>query len=316
MRVFACRFIQTPMTKQRVWLYHAPLTILPDESLMPSDHLKTCPQYVTPKRALTAFAGFMANLKLPFIKNYLIRDFIHKYQVNMQEAQEEQVEHYACFNDFFVRHLKPECRPVAEATVVSPVDGIISEIGHITSGRLLQAKGRDYTVSELLASEKALTAPFDNGLFATLYLSPKDYHRVHMPMDATLKEMIYVPGKLFSVQPTTARVIPRLFSRNERLVVFFDTSVGLMAMVLVGATIVGAIGTAWHGDIRRGRQRVRFDYTDNPAVNTALQQAAEMGYFKLGSTVILLFAEGSGLTWRPDLKPGDGVRFGEALGVM
>ena len=281
---------------------------------MPSDHIKTIPQYIAPKRALTAFAGFMANLKIPAIKNYLIHDFIQKYQVNMQEAVDEQVEHYACFNDFFIRHLRPECRPVAEAAVVSPVDGVISEIGRITSGRLLQAKGRDYTVSELLSSESALSAQFDNGSFATLYLSPKDYHRVHMPMDATLKEMIYVPGKLFSVQPTTARVIPRLFARNERLVVFFDTSVGLMAMVLVGATIVGAIGTAWHGDIRRGRQKVRFDYTDNTAVNTALQKAVEMGYFKLGSTVVLLFADGERMQWRPDLQAGSGIRFGEALG--
>ena len=281
---------------------------------MPSDHIKTIPQYIAPKRALTAFAGFMANLKIPAIKNYLIHDFIQKYQVNMQEAVDEQVDHYACFNDFFIRHLRPECRPVAEAAVVSPVDGVISEIGRITSGRLLQAKGRDYTVSELLTSESALSAQFDNGSFATLYLSPKDYHRVHMPMDATLKEMIYVPGKLFSVQPTTARVIPRLFARNERLVVFFDTSVGLMAMVLVGATIVGAIGTAWHGDIRRGRQKVRFDYTDNTAVNTALQKAVEMGYFKLGSTVVLLFADGERMQWRPDLQAGSGIRFGEALG--
>ncbi|HBI21520.1 MAG TPA: phosphatidylserine decarboxylase [Legionella sp.] len=283
---------------------------------MPSDHIKTVPQYIAPKRALTAFAGFMANLKVPAIKNYLIHDFIQKYQVNMQEAKEEQVEHYACFNDFFVRHLKAECRPVADAGVVSPVDGVISEIGRITSGRLLQAKGRDYTVSELLACESALSTPFDNGSFATLYLSPKDYHRVHMPMDATLREMIYVPGKLFSVQPTTARVIPRLFARNERLVVFFDTSVGLMAMVLVGATIVGAIGTAWHGDIRRGRQRVRFDYAGNPAVNTQLQKAAEMGYFKLGSTVVLLFADGERMQWRPDLQAGCGIRFGEALGSV
>ena len=283
---------------------------------MPSDYIKTVPQYVAPKRALTAFAGFMANLKIPAIKNYLIYDFIQKYQVNMQEAQEEQVEHYACFNDFFVRHLKPECRPVADASVVSPVDGVISEIGRITSGRLLQAKGRDYTVSDLLACESALSAPFESGSFATLYLSPKDYHRVHMPMDATLKEMIYVPGTLFSVQPTTARVIPRLFARNERLVVFFDTSVGSMAMVLVGATIVGAIGTAWHGDIRRGRQRVRFDYTGNPTVNTQLRKAAEMGYFKLGSTVVLLFADGERMQWQPDLQAGCSIRFGEALGSV
>lgn len=283
---------------------------------MSSDHMKTLPQYIAPKRALTAFAGFMANLKIPVIKNYLIRDFIQKYQVNMQEAVDERAEHYACFNDFFVRHLKPGCRPVSEAAVTSPVDGVISEIGRITSGRLLQAKGRYYTVRELLASDPALSSLFDNGSFATLYLSPKDYHRVHMPIDATLKEMIYVPGKLFSVQPTTARVIPRLFARNERLVVYFNTSVGLMAMVLVGATIVGAIGTTWHGDIRRGRQSVRFDYTNNPDVNTALQKAAEMGYFKLGSTVVLLFADGDRMQWKSDLQAGSGIRFGEALGCV
>ena len=252
----------------------------------------------------------MANVKIPFIKNRLIRNFIKDYEVNMSEACEESIENYACFNDFFIRHLKPECRPIAKEGIVSPVDGAISEIGSITAGKLLQAKGREYTVSELLACDDVRSAQFSNGRFATLYLSPKDYHRVHMPIEATLKDMIYVPGKLFSVQPTTARVIPSLFARNERLVVFFDTPVGLMAMVLVGAMVVGAIGTSWHGDIRRGRKRQHFSYHD---ANTILKKAAEMGYFKLGSTVILLFADGERMEWKDNLHAGDKIRLGEVL---
>lgn len=283
---------------------------------MPSDHLKTIPQYILPKHALTTFAGCMANIKIPVIKNYLIRDFIQKYDVNMQEAREEAIESYACFNDFFIRALKPECRPIADADIISPVDGFISEIGSITTGKMLQAKGHDYSVRELLACDTARAAQFDHGRFATLYLSPKDYHRVHMPINATLTDMIYVPGRLFSVQPTTARVVPRLFARNERLVVFFDTPAGPMAMVLVGATIVGAIGTSWHGDIRRGRKQERFVYSNHQDINTVLAKAAEMGYFKLGSTVILLFADGQRVEWNSDLHAGKAIRFGDALGVM
>ena len=264
-----------------------------------------------PKRALNAFAGFMASIKIPAIKNHLIRNFIRDYDVNMSEAIEESIERYACFNDFFIRHLKPECRPIAQVDIVSPVDGAVSEIGAITAGKMLQAKGREYTVRELLASDE-LYSQFENGRFATLYLSPKDYHRIHMPIDGTLKEMIYVPGKLFSVQPTTARVIPRLFARNERLVVFFDTSAGLMAMVLVGAAIVGAIGTNWHGDLRRGRKRERFVYSGD----TVLKKAAEMGYFKLGSTVVLLFADGQRVQWSSDVHAGEKIRLGEALAVI
>jgi phosphatidylserine decarboxylase len=280
---------------------------------MPTDCLKTLPQYLLPKQALTVFAGLMANHKTPVIKNYLIRDFINRYQVNMQEALIEDVADYACFNDFFVRRLKPGCRPVDEASIVSPVDGCISEIGRITAGTILQAKGRDYSVTELLASDAALSAQFANGCFATLYLSPKDYHRVHMPIEGTLKEMIYVPGTLFSVQPTTARVIPRLFARNERLVVFFDTPMGLMAMVLVGALIVGAIGTNWHGDIRRGSGRQRFVYNDASSIQTVFDKAAEMGYFKLGSTVVLLFADGDRVQWRANWHAGSAIRLGDGL---
>jgi phosphatidylserine decarboxylase len=278
------------------------------------DYYKSIPSYLMPKKALTGLAGFLAEVKIPAIKNYLIRDFIHKYGVNMQEALEENPESYACFNDFFIRALKPACRPLAEADLIAPVDGLVSEIGEIERGMLLQAKGRLYSVSDLLACEPEKALAFENGRFATLYLSPKDYHRVHMPMQGTLSHMVYVPGQLFSVQPATARLIPRLFARNERLVVYFNTRVGVMAMVLVGATIVGAIGTSWHGDVVRGRRLQRTDYNRSKDKPIVLPQGAEMGYFKLGSTVILLFAEGKRITWDPALNAGSAIRFGQALG--
>lgn len=280
-------------------------------TLMPNDFLKTLPQFVVPKQLLTAFAGMMADVRLPFIKNHLITNFIAKYGVDMREAREEDPRHYACFNDFFIRRLKPACRPLADASIVSPVDGVISEMGSIEQGQLLQAKGHYYSVAELLACEPTGYQPFLQGRFATIYLSPKDYHRIHMPITATLKEMIYVPGKLFSVQPATARVVPKLFARNERLVVFFDTAIGPMAMVLVGATIVGAIGTSWQGDIKRQKQlkQVHYDH------KTTLQQGEEMGYFKLGSTVIVLFADSKQMNWLPTLQAGSTVRYGEALGL-
>ncbi|KTD24105.1 MULTISPECIES: archaetidylserine decarboxylase [Legionella] len=283
---------------------------------MLNDYLKTMPQFVAPKLTLTHFAGFMANVRIPSIKNALIRLFIQQYEVDMSEAREENPDAYTTFNDFFIRQLKPHCRPLAEADIVSPVDGFISELGAIKKGQILQAKGRYYTVSELLACEASLSQQFMQGCFATLYLSPKDYHRVHMPIDAKLIEMVYVPGKLFSVQPTTARVIPHLFARNERLVCFFETQIGLMAMVLVGATIVGAIGTRWQGDIKRSKNKRYLDFTEINQSTTLVKQGEEMGYFKLGSTVVLLFAEGQQVHWLNHLRAGDKIRYGQAFGKI
>ncbi|CDZ76193.1 Phosphatidylserine decarboxylase proenzyme [Legionella massiliensis] len=277
------------------------------------DYLKTAPQYLLPKQGLTQLAGFLSDVQRPAIKNALIRFFIQRYQVNMAEAAEENPDNYSCFNEFFIRHLKPECRPLAKADIVSPVDGIISELGSIKEGQILQAKGRYYTVAELLACDAAVSQQFTEGRFATLYLSPKDYHRIHMPIDAQLKEMIYVPGKLFSVQPTTARVIPHLFARNERLVCFFNTNAGLMAMVLVGATIVGAIGTRWQGDIQRSEQKQYFDFATLSEAEASIKQGDEMGYFKLGSTVVLLFAKGQEISWHEGLKAGTNIRYGQAF---
>ncbi|KTC84699.1 phosphatidylserine decarboxylase [Legionella drozanskii LLAP-1] len=283
---------------------------------MLNDLLKTMPQFVAPKHTLTHIAGLMADVKIPIIKNGLIHAFIQQYSVDMSEAINENPNAYRCFNDFFIRHLKPECRPLAQADIVSPVDGSISELGPIEKGQILQAKGRYYTVAELLACEAGLSGQFTHGRFATLYLSPKDYHRVHMPIDAKLIEMIYVPGKLFSVQPTTARVVPHLFARNERLVTVFETKLGLMAMVLVGATIVGAIGTRWQGDLKRSKRKRYFDFAELNESATAVKQGEEMGYFKLGSTVVLLFADGNRVHWLDHLRAGDTIRYGQAFGKM
>lgn len=278
------------------------------------DYLKALPHYMLPKQALTVLSGLLAEVQAPRIKNYIIRHFIQKYAVNMNEALNESPESYACFNDFFIRHLKPGCRPIADADIVSPADGQISEMGDIHEGHLLQAKNRYYTVADLLACDESLSSQFNHGRFATVYLSPKDYHRVHMPIEGTLSHMIHVPGKLFSVQPLTARVIPHLFSRNERLVVFFNTKVGLMAMVMVGATIVGSIGTSWQGDILRNGEKQYIDYRQHPEKPIQLQQGAEMGYFKLGSTVIVLFAEGARTQWDQRITSGSPVRLGQEMG--
>ena len=256
-------------------------------------------------------AGFLANVKITWIKNYLIRDFLSKYPVNMTEAIRELPEDYEHFNDFFTRHLKPGLRPVAAADVISPVDGFVSEFGSIKKGQLLQAKGKYYSVDELLAAHQ--TDAFQTGSFITLYLSPSDYHRVHMPISGELQHMIHVPGSLFSVQPATTQHIPRLFARNERLVNFFETKLGPMAAVLVGATLVGAMGTRWQGDLKRVRKQTVFDVPNLPEFSeVGLKQADELGYFKLGSTVILLFAHP--IQWTENLKQGMAIRLGQALG--
>jgi len=275
-----------------------------------ADFLKKIMMYLLPKQALTHFAGFMGNVEHQAVKNYLIERFIDTYAVDMQEAQQENPRQYRHFNDFFTRAIKIAARPVADSAIVSPVDGYVSEIGHIQAGQILQAKGRAYTVQELLAKDESCAA-FNHGAFATLYLSPKDYHRIHMPVAAELLRMTYVPGKLFSVQPATTRTIPKLFARNQRLVVLFDTAFGLMAMVLVGATIVGRIATVWHGDVTRSQAIQAFDYSNSPQP-IRLQKLQEMGLFKLGSTVILLFANPH-IAWETSRVSGGQIRLGQAL---
>ncbi len=271
-----------------------------------------CFHMLLPKRALTLLAGFLAEVKTPWIKNYLITHFIATYQVDLRDALQSNPKLYQNFNEFFTRALKPGSRPVAKADCVSPVDGYLSEFGSITAGRLIQAKHRDYALTDLLACSPEQACAFSGGSFATFYLSPRDYHRVHMPIAATLQAQIYVPGQLFSVQPATTRVIPRLFARNERVVVFFETQLGPMAMVLVGATLVGRIATVWHGEFKRQGQSQQYWY--NEPMHYA--QAQEMGYFKLGSTVILVWSPQAKLNWAFGLRVGDAVRQGQALAFV
>ncbi|HAT8317301.1 TPA: phosphatidylserine decarboxylase [Legionella pneumophila] len=279
------------------------------------DVLKTLPQYLIPKHGITALAGYFADVKSPRLKNFLIRNFIRKFDVDMSEALIEDPKSYDCFNDFFIRHLKPECRPLSQSDVICPVDGCISEIGKIERGQLLQAKGKYYSVQELLACDGQLAEQFVQGQFATLYLSPKDYHRVHMPIDAELVSMTYIPGALFSVQPATTRVVPKLFARNERLAIFFKTKIGPMVMVMVGATIVGAIGTSWHGDVKRAKKLERFDYSEQ-FPDKIISQGSEMGYFKLGSTVVLLFANGEKIQWNKELLAGSKIQLGKPMAII
>lgn len=274
------------------------------------DYISAIPQYLLPKHALNRFAQFMANLRIPCVKNYLIEDFIKDYQVDMTEALQSDPRQYACFNDFFIRHLNPGARTMADAPIVSPVDGRISEIGFLNHGQLLQAKARHYSVAELFAHEPVYEQ-FQQGSFATLYLSPKDYHRVHMPIEGVLQETIYVPGTLFSVQPKTVRVIPNLFARNERFIAVFSTPLGLMALVLVGAAIVGHIGNSWEGDLAHSRKMRHIRYTDQEQIK--LNKGDEMGYFKLGSTVIVLFSNRSHSQWLSNWQAGSPIRLGEAL---
>lgn len=277
------------------------------------DYLRTLPQFLIPKKALNKFAGWMANLRIIRVKNYLIQDFVHKYQVNMEDAVETNPLNYACFNDFFIRRLKPELRPISHTAIVSPVDGSISEIGYLKDGQLIQAKGHTYSVSALLGDENYASI-FQSGCFATLYLSPKDYHRVHMPVEGRLQETIYIPGSLYSVQPLTTRVIPNLFAKNERLITIFSTQFGPMAVILVGAAIVGSIGTVWQGDLPRGATIQKTQYPDNVDNAINLGKAMEMGYFKLGSTVIVLFANRDQVHWCDHLHAGDTIKLGQAFG--
>ncbi|WP_405420882.1 archaetidylserine decarboxylase [Marinobacter flavimaris] len=281
------------------------------------DKLFVLSQYITPQLGVSNLAGRLAdNDRSPALKNRVIKWFIGRYGVDMSEAAEPNPEAYATFNDFFTRELKPGIRPLAdgEKTLVSPVDGAISQLGQVTGDRIFQAKGQSFSLSELLGGEEATTAPFADGEFSTIYLSPKDYHRIHMPMAGTLRQMIHVPGKLFSVNPVTAENVPNLFARNERVVCIFDTASGPMALVLVGAMIVGSVETRWAGVVVPGSRQVTSTlYEGEQAIS--FDKGEEMGRFRLGSTVIMVMPKGS-VSWNSDQVAGKTVRMGEAFGAL
>jgi phosphatidylserine decarboxylase len=279
-----------------------------------SDQLAVLPQYLIPKQALTLLAGKLASAEAGSLTTSVIRWFVSRYNVNMAEAADPDIASYRSFNEFFTRPLRNGARPLAEADFLCPVDGAISQFGAIERDQILQAKGHTYSTKALLGGDGELAARFDNGSFATLYLSPRDYHRIHMPCDGRLTRMIHVPGELFSVNPTTARAVPGLFARNERVVCVFESDFGPFVLTLVGATIVGSMATVWHGVVnppRPGSVR-EWRYEGNQAVE--LKKGEEMGRFLLGSTVVMLFPANT-LVFNPECAPAKAIRMGEAMGT-
>jgi phosphatidylserine decarboxylase len=276
-----------------------------------SPRLAVLPQYFFPKQALTAFAGWVAGRERGWVTTAIIRRFVRKYSVNMAEALDSNITSYATFNDFFTRALKPGARPLSTSDLVCPVDGCVSQFGPISGDQIFQAKGHRYSTTALLGGDAVLAEQFKDGSFATLYLSPKDYHRIHMPCDGRLLQMIYVPGDLFSVNPTTARGVPGLFARNERVVCVFESARGKFVLVLVGATIVGSMATVWHGLVNP--PRLPDVKTWNYVVQKVeLKQGDEMGRFLLGSTVVMLFPKAA-LSFNQAWEPGRAIRLGETM---
>jgi phosphatidylserine decarboxylase len=270
-------------------------------------------QHLLPHHLLSRFVGGLARSTWVPFKNAFINWFIKRYNVDMSEARFPDADNYGCFNDFFIRQLKPGARPLSPDLrhVLSPADGAINQSGRIERGRLIQAKGRDFGLVELLGGDEGRAQPFLGGCFATVYLAPRDYHRVHMPLAGRLKEMIFVPGKLYSVNQLTSESVPDLFARNERVVCLFDTEAGPMAMVLVGAMIVASVNTVWAGDVcPAGKEVCVSDYSAQPPVN--IERGEEMGMFKLGSTVVVLFGP-KAVTLEESLRSGSVVRVGEAI---
>ncbi len=282
-----------------------------------SDRRAVLPQYLFPKQAITAFAGWVASHERGWVTTEIIRRFVARYQVNMDEALDSSISSYRSFNDFFTRALKPGARPLARADLICPVDGAVSQFGAIAKDQIFQAKGHSYSTTAVVGGDTTLAALFQDGSFATLYLSPRDYHRIHMPADGRLSRMIYVPGELFSVNPTTARGVPGLFARNERVVCVFESDSGPFVLILVGATIVGSMATVWHGVVNppRGKVLREWHYPAESGDAVFLKQGEEMGRFLLGSTVVMLFPKSTHglLQFNPDWAPGRAICLGEMM---
>ena len=277
------------------------------------DRLAVFAQYLIPKQALTILAGKLAESESGSLTTRVIRWFVRRYGVDLSEAVDTDPVSYRSFNEFFTRPLRPGARPLADADLLCPVDGAISQFGAIERDQIFQAKGHQYTTTALLGGDSGLAARFTNGMFATLYLSPRDYHRIHMPVDGRLTRMIHVPGALFSVNPTTARGVPGLFARNERVVCVFETEFGSFVLVLVGATIVGSMATVWHGTVNPPRSAALREWSYETQT-VMLRKGEEMGRFLLGSTVVMLFPA-EVLHFNPDWSPARPVRMGEAMGA-
>ncbi|MEA5444532.1 archaetidylserine decarboxylase [Gammaproteobacteria bacterium AB-CW1] len=275
------------------------------------DYCRALPQHLLPQHALSRLVHAVTRSRRPWLRKRLIDGFLNRFPVELSEAERENPGDYDSFNDFFSRALKPDARPLANAPVLSPVDGRISQLGQISAGRLFQAKRRWYRFEELLGRSGRQT-DFENGRFCTIYLAPHNYHRIHMPMSGQLTALRHLPGRLFSVNPATTRVIPGLFARNERVVAEFDTKYGPMAVVMVGALLVGSIETVWTGEITPPTRLQARELPLPPASQRALAQGAELGRFNMGSTVILMLPEGAPAFDRR-LYPTAALRMGQAL---
>jgi phosphatidylserine decarboxylase len=283
---------------------------------MSADRWLSLWQYPIPQHFLSRLMGLVANSTLPAVRDPFVDWFAARYGVDMAEAANPDPRSYRTFNEFFTRPLRAGARPIAGGnTVVSPADGAVSELGDITAGRILQAKGHSYTAEALLGGDASRAAQFEDGHFITVYLSPKDYHRVHMPLAGTLREMIYVPGRLFSVNTRTANGVPGLFARNERVVCIFDTLAGPMALVLVGAMVVAGIATTWAGTVTPPHRRLETTSFTGARAPVALDKGAEMGRFLVGSTAIVLLPRGS-VRWDGALRAGSALRMGQAIGTL
>lgn len=298
--------------KYQLVIKYAKQRIYPSQMLM----LKTFNiklQHYLPQHALSSFAGKLADVRTSWIKNLLIQNFIRTFHVNMSEAEIEDPTQFTTFNDFFTRKLKPSLRPVAgDPYVASPADGTISQLGKINQAEILQAKNHNYTLNALLANDQKWVDAFSDGSFATIYLAPHNYHRVHMPLTGKLVTSIYVPGKLFSVNNTSAEMVPSLFSNNERLINIFETAVGPMAVILVGAIIVGSIKMVWQNNAYRSNVIQPMNFSNS---QIQYKKGDEIGLFKLGSTVILLF-EKNVIEWQNNLQAGSEVTFGSPIASL
>ncbi|MDO9047422.1 MAG: archaetidylserine decarboxylase [Methylobacter sp.] len=276
--------------------------------------LTTLPQYVLPHHALSGMMSKLTHCENLTWKNLFIKQIIRHYGVNMDEALEPDINAYLSFNDFFTRELKPGVRPLSSEknAIVCPADGVVSQAGDITDGQIFQAKGKSFTATDLLGGDAARAEPFNDGIFTTIYLSPKDYHRLHMPLTGTLREMVHIPGRLFSVNPATVNSVPELFARNERVAAIFDTEIGPMALVLVGAIFVSSVETVWHGVVTPPSitSVQSWQYRDDAPT---LKIGEEMGRFNMGSTIIVLFGKDKA-EWDSEFKVEKTVKLGELIG--
>jgi len=274
--------------------------------------------YVLPHHLLSQLMFWITRCEWSPFKNSLIKGAIALYKIDMKLAAETDPTAYLCFNDFFTRALQPDARPLApeKKAILCPVDGAVSQAGHIEDGRIFQAKGQDYSLEELVGGDKALTQAFEDGRFATIYLSPKDYHRIHLPLAGKLKRMLHIPGRLFSVSPSTTRTVPRLFSRNERVVNLFETEAGPIAVIMVGAIFVASMDTVWAGTVAPLSRSVRsWNYDGDISDSLEFKRGAEIGRFNMGSTVVLLFGKDA-VAWNQSMQSGNKVCMGESIGTI